>query len=107
MPDALSSIVLSKTLTPDMDADAIGGSVNLVTKAAEEGHVTQNLTIAQGYDPLAKGAIGNYAGTYGRRFGPGQQFGLIFGGAFQQTHRGSNDMEEDWAPTKVGSIDRS
>ena len=79
MPEVLSAIVLSKTLTPDMDADAIGGSVNLITKTAEEGHVTQSLTIGRGYDLLAKGAIGNYSAMYGRRFGPGEKFSLLVG----------------------------
>lgn len=32
--DLLGAIEVSKTLTPDMDADAIGGSVNLITKNA-------------------------------------------------------------------------
>ena len=35
--DVLGAIEVSKTLTADMDADAIGGSVNLVTKTAEGG----------------------------------------------------------------------
>jgi len=33
--DLLGAIEVSKTLTADMDADAIGGSVNLVTKTPE------------------------------------------------------------------------
>ncbi|MEP6492078.1 MAG: TonB-dependent receptor [bacterium] len=103
MPEVLGSIVLSKTLTPDMDADAIGGSVNLITKAAEEGRVTQNLTIARGYDQLTKGAIGNYSGMYGRRFGDGEKLGLLLGASYQTTDRGSNDYETDWGPTKVGA----
>jgi hypothetical protein len=30
--DMISTIEVNKTLTPDMDADAIGGSVNLITE---------------------------------------------------------------------------
>lgn len=95
MPDALSTIVLSKTLTPDMDADAIGGSVNLITKSAEIGKTTENVTFARGYDPLAKGGIGNYAATLGRRFND-EKLGVLFGGSYQTTDRGSNDYEADW-----------
>jgi outer membrane receptor protein involved in Fe transport len=32
--DMISTIEVNKTLTPDMDADAIGGSVNLITRAS-------------------------------------------------------------------------
>jgi len=35
--DMIQTIEVSKALTPDMDADAIGGSVNLVTRAAPAG----------------------------------------------------------------------
>ena len=31
--DMIQAIEVNKTLTPDMDADAIGGSVNLVTRS--------------------------------------------------------------------------
>ena len=103
MPDILSTIVLSKTLTPDMDADAIGGSVNLITKSAEQGRPTGNFTFARGYDPLAKGGIGNYAGMAGRRFGADQKLGILLGGSYQTTDRGSNDYESDWNPVTIGT----
>ena len=35
--DMIQTIEVSKSLTPDMDADAIGGSVNLVTRAVPGG----------------------------------------------------------------------
>lgn len=35
--DMISTIEVNKTLTPDMDADAIGGSVNLITRASPNG----------------------------------------------------------------------
>src|SRR5262249_33229411 len=64
---------------------------------------TQNITVARGYDPLAKGGIGNYGGMYGRRFGDDQKLGILFGGSYQTTDRGSNDYEGDWNPVKVGT----
>src|SRR5690606_41478096 len=35
--DMISTIQVNKTLTPDMDADAIGGSVNLILRAVPNG----------------------------------------------------------------------
>src|ERR1700691_6159479 len=49
--DLLGAIEVSKTLTADQDADAIGGSVNLVTKIPEgapRGYLSGNL----GYQTL-------------------------------------------------------
>ena len=49
--EMLEGIVLSKSLTPDMDADALGGTVNLTLKEAETGfHV----------NAVAQGAYDNY-----------------------------------------------
>jgi TonB-dependent receptor len=52
----LEGIVLSKSLTPDMDADAIGGVVNLTLKEAEPGYH---------FTTLAQGTYNNYTNSYG------------------------------------------
>ena len=93
--DVLGAIEVSKTLTADMDADAIGGSVNLVTKTAEgDGH---------GYVAGQYGAItllnknqfqGGFA--YGGRFGPDNRLGLLLGGSADRNNRTSNDLEPAW-----------
>ena len=93
--DLLGAIEVSKTLTADMDADAIGGSVNLVTKTAEgEGH---------GYVAGQYGAItllnknqfqGGFA--YGGRFGSDKRLGLLLGGSADRNNRTSNDLEPAW-----------
>ena len=49
--DMISTIEVSKTLTPDMDADAIGGSVNLITRPTPNGERI-SATIAGGYLPI-------------------------------------------------------
>ena len=73
--DLLAAIEVSKTLTADMDADAIGGSVNLVTKTPEGP--------PQGYVAAQYGQVtlrnknqiqGGFA--YGGRFGSDRQLGL-------------------------------
>lgn len=65
---SLSGIELMKALTPDKDADAIAGAVNLVTRKAPS---TRKLTIdAKGnYNGLDKSANEyNFNGQYGQRF---------------------------------------
>ncbi|RYF37771.1 MAG: TonB-dependent receptor, partial [Chitinophagaceae bacterium] len=46
--DMIQTIEVNKTLTPDMDADAIGGSVNLVTRASPNGQRI-SATLSSGY----------------------------------------------------------
>jgi outer membrane receptor protein involved in Fe transport len=56
--DLLESIQVSKALTPDMDGDAIGGTINLVTKRAPE---TRHLsgTLGLGYTEIVEDTITN------------------------------------------------
>ena len=49
--DIIQAIEVSKTLTPDMEADAIGGSVNLVTRSKPE-EFRLSTTISGGSSPI-------------------------------------------------------
>ena len=64
--DMISTIEVNKTLTSDMDADAIGGSVNLITRATPNGERI-SATLAGGYGPIRE--KGNYTAgfVYGNR----------------------------------------
>jgi TonB-dependent receptor len=94
--DLLAGIEVSKTLTPDQDADAIGGSVNLVTKSPVRGLSLFDLTLAGGYNQLTSDHIQQFAGTFARRFGADEKWGLILGGSWYNTNRGSDNIEFDW-----------
>src|SRR6185295_18014368 len=74
--ELLQSIEVSKTLTPDMDGDSIGGSVNLVMKQASDSFKLLG-SIGGGYnDLLQTWEQNNYALAAGRRFTGGRS-GLI------------------------------
>ena len=53
--DALAGIELFKAIRPDMDADAIGGTVNFAVKRADPGP-TGNIRILGGYNDLKQEA---------------------------------------------------
>lgn len=95
--DIISTIEVNKTLTPDMDADAIGGSINLVTKSARDysGSVLKG-TFAGGYNQLVSDYNYQSALTYGTKFGPDQKWGFLMTGSFYQTNRGSDNNEFDY-----------
>lgn len=93
--DLLGAIEVSKTLTADMDADAIGGSVNLVTKTPEgapRGYV------AGQYGQIDVAARNTYQGglTYGGRFGDDGKLGFLIGGSADQNNRAIEDVEPSW-----------
>ena len=49
--DMIQSIQVNKTLTPDMEADAVGGSVNLITRSKPE-DFRLSATVAGGSSPI-------------------------------------------------------
>jgi TonB-dependent receptor len=101
--DQLQSIELSKAVTPDMDADSIGGAVNLITKQAV-GRPTMLFSIAGGYNGLQQDyGQQQYTGTLGRRFADGRA-GLLIGGSASSLHRGSENFEAQYASGNLADL---
>ncbi|HEY2064456.1 MAG TPA: TonB-dependent receptor, partial [Gemmatimonadaceae bacterium] len=93
--DVLAAIEVSKTLTAEQDADAIGGSVNLVTKTPEgapQGYV------AGQYGQMSLLTRNQFQGgfAYGGRYGERGQLGLLLGGSADRNNRAINDLEPAW-----------
>ena len=84
---------VNKTLSANQDADAIGGSVNLVTKTPGE-RPTLNFSGQGGYTPIQNGRwLNAFTGTLGQRFGPSKKFGALLGGTYDYNGRGIDDLE--------------
>ena len=95
--DLVDRIELSKTLSANQDADAIGGTVNLVTKTAGE-KATYSFDGQGGYTPIQGGrTLGGFGGSAGKRFGTSKKFGVFLGGSFDRNNRGIDDMEPSQA----------
>lgn len=92
--DQLSSIEVSKAITPDMDGDAIGGSVNLITRTAQ----TQNLSMAtsalMGYNNISGKANMQGSLELSRRFFE-NKLGIMLNSSYYETERGSDNWERD------------
>jgi len=94
-PDVLEGIEVFKALRPDLDGDAIGGTVNFTTKKASEGSKT-SIRMFGGYNNL-ENDFGNYRGSfsYSNRFfrEPGAEkskLGVVFSGSIQKANRASD-----------------
>lgn len=75
--EILDGVELTKAVTPDMDGDAIGGSINLKTKTAfsQEGRIF-NLSAEGVYNDFAEKWGHKIGATYGQKFG-GDRWGFI------------------------------
>src|SRR5258706_13199496 len=89
----MESVAISKTRQANQDADGIGRSMNLVTKTASE-RPTVALSGMGGYMPILGGRPQyETAGTIGKRFGTDKRLGLLFGGTYDWSGRGIDDIE--------------
>ncbi|HYE57758.1 MAG TPA: TonB-dependent receptor [Rhodothermales bacterium] len=94
-PDVLAAIEVYKAITPDMDADAIGGTVNLVVRRAPEG-LRGNMSVQTGYNDYAR-SYGQYRGSFSasNRFF-GNRLGLLATGSLQRATRDSDVLTGDY-----------
>lgn len=105
--DVLSSIEVTKAITPDMDGDAIGGSVNLNTLSATRAGRVLKVTAAPGYNnqnqdlPPIGGIL---AATYGDRVADGK-FGFIVSGSYNNSNRASNNNEMEYDESDIDALE--
>lgn len=92
--DMIQTIEVNKVLTADMDADAIGGSVNLITRAPSGGQRI-SVTAAGGYNDLRSEANSNFAAVFGNRF-LDERLGVVVSGSYHNNKFGSDNSEGEW-----------
>lgn len=92
--DMIQAVEVNKAVTPDMDADAIGGSVNLVTRAAPSERRISG-TIGGGYNLLAEEPTFNGSLIFGDRFA-NDKLGLILSASYFDNNLGSDNIESEW-----------
>ena len=94
--DQLQAIEVSKAVTPDMDADSIGGAVNLITKQAV-GRPTTLFSRRPAATTRCRTTTGssNVRGTVGRRF-PAAASACSSAAPRAKLDRGSENFEADY-----------
>lgn len=100
--DMIQTIEVNKTLLPDMDADAIGGSVNLVTRAAPNGF-RLSATGSAIYNPIREKMGYNGSFIVGDRLAKGK-LGLLLNGSINSNRYGSDDVEAVWKEDDFGNV---
>lgn len=92
--DMIQMVEVNKVVTPEMDADAIGGSINLVTKNSPYKRFI-TATAGTGYNWVSDKAQLNLGFTYGQRFF-GDRLGVILSASYQHAPSGSDNVEFVW-----------
>lgn len=96
--DVISALELTKAITPDMDADAIAGNINIITQGA----LDSRSRILRGYAALGENEKGSgdayRAGlTLGDRIGNNDNLGVLFSVNHSETNRVTDNIEHEWA----------
>ena len=100
--DMIQTIEVNKVVTPDMDADAIGGSINLVTKNSPYKRFI-SATAGTGYNFVADKMNMNFGFTYGDRFF-NDKLGVMLSASYQKNPAGSDDVEMAYELNDDGEV---
>ncbi|MDC6365409.1 MULTISPECIES: TonB-dependent receptor [Flavobacteriaceae] len=92
--DMIQSIQVNKAVTPDMDGDALGGSVNLVTRSSPQSFRV-SATLGSGLSFINDKPIYNASFLLGDRSKNGK-FGYMLAASYNNVDFGSDNVEAEW-----------
>lgn len=103
--DIISLLELTKAITPDMDADAIAGNINIVTQGALDspGRILRG-KVSGGKNEKGSGNAYKTALTLGSRFGEMDNAGFIFSAQHSETNRVTDNIEPVWFEADNGAF---
>ncbi|HEX3431320.1 MAG TPA: TonB-dependent receptor [Rhizomicrobium sp.] len=100
----IGGVEIIKSLTPDMDAEGLGGVVNILPRGLPAGGASfLDAGVGSGYEPLRDRPLWQGDVTGGTSLdesgdiGDGGPFSLVGTYGYEEDHRGINDIEEDYS----------
>jgi TonB-dependent receptor len=112
----VGGVELTKTLEPDMDAEGLGGSINLVPRTGAEhgGKPFLEADLGGGYEPLRATPVYHAEFSAGRSLSGGDGIGGLFAGAdafsaivtavLHDDERGVDDLEESYSDNQSSGV---
>ena len=100
--DMVQTVEVSKVVTSDMDGDAIGGAINLVTKSTPYNRVF-NATVGTGYNWVSDKMQLNLGTTYGDRFF-NDKLGVMAAASYQNAPSGADNTEFEYDIDDNGNV---
>lgn len=92
--DMIQTIEVNKAVTPDMDADALGGSINLITKTSPQGF-RLSASAGSGINFISDKRILNGSFLVGDR-SANDKFGWVVAASINDNDFGSHNVEAEW-----------
>lgn len=92
--DMIQTIELNKVVTADMDGDAIGGEINLVTKNTPSRRIL-NFNVGSGYSWISQKPEWDLGATWGQRFF-NDKLGVMAAASYQYMPGGSDNTEFEY-----------
>tara|TARA_R110002049_G_scaffold130157_8_gene288352 strand:- start:421 stop:3261 length:2841 start_codon:yes stop_codon:yes gene_type:complete len=92
--DMIQTIEVNKAVTPDMEADALGGSVNLITRTSPQGF-RLSATAGSGINFITNKRILNGSFLVGDR-SKNNKFGWVLSASINDNIFGSDNVEAEW-----------
>ncbi|MFZ2785381.1 MAG: TonB-dependent receptor [Sediminibacterium sp.] len=89
--ELIQFVQVAKAITPDMEGDAIGGSINFITRTSPIKRQL-NVSLAGGYNNFSKDGTYNASLVYGDRFF-NNKFGVIVAAAIWQRQWGTDSYD--------------
>ncbi len=102
--DQLASMEVSKAITPDMDGDAVGGAINLITPTAASSKARVSGSLGGGYNNLFGRGSQVYRLKFDKRTSD-DKFGILVGGSFYNTVNGEERFEAAYRERRIGASD--
>ncbi|WP_266169494.1 TonB-dependent receptor [Dyella subtropica] len=94
----IGAITVTKTNTPDQDAEALGGTIEITPKQVPPGKDKfLEVELGTGYESQRSTPIKDYQLSGGGRFGPDGVFSFIGTVAYYEDKRGVDDIEGSYA----------
>lgn len=98
--DVVSSIEITKALLPSMDADSMGGNINIVTQGALDSEdPILRVAAGLGRNELGGGQNERYSVTVGNQFND-RRTGLLLSASYNKTQRETDNFENEF--TTIG-----
>ncbi len=93
LSNSVQAIEVIKTLTPDMDADGTGGTVNIITKSPAQNEEILDAKASIGFNNLVDKMNYEAGFTYGKRY---DKIGFVLGLNYLRTWRGEDRVEKGY-----------
>jgi TonB-dependent receptor len=98
--DQLAEIEVAKVLMPEMDADAIGGTINLITNTAKDSVARIKARFTPGYSQMPDKPLWEGSLSAGKRL-LNNTLGVYAGGSYSDETRESQGIAATWDPDLV------